>query len=59
MYTQAMDTMGKDADGAMKVIRSAEEMRLQERFDAHIDAGDFIGILAHRVHRLCVHRDLL
>ena len=42
MYTQAMDTMGKDADGAMKVIRSAEEMRLQEHFDAHIDAGDFI-----------------
>ena len=42
MYTQAMDTMGKDADGAKKVIRSAEEMRLQERFDVHIDAGDFI-----------------
>ena len=42
MYTQAMDTMGKDADEAMKVIRSAEEMRLQEQFDAHIDAGDFI-----------------
>ena len=42
MYTQAMDTMGKDADGSKKVIRSAEEMQLQERFDAHIDAGDFI-----------------
>jgi ring-1,2-phenylacetyl-CoA epoxidase subunit PaaA len=42
MYTQAMDTMGKEANGGNKVIRSAEEMRLQEQFDAHIDAGDFI-----------------
>jgi len=44
MYTQAMDTMGKDAgDGKQKkAVRSAEEMRLEERFDAHIDAGDFI-----------------
>jgi ring-1,2-phenylacetyl-CoA epoxidase subunit PaaA len=44
MYTQAMDTMGKDAgnDGKKKAVRSAEEMRLEERFDAHIDAGDFI-----------------
>ncbi|SDI96133.1 1,2-phenylacetyl-CoA epoxidase subunit PaaA [Variovorax sp. OV700] len=44
MYTQAMDTVGKDAgeDGKKKAVRSAEEMRLEERFDAHIDAGDFI-----------------
>lgn len=42
MYTQAMDTMGKDAEGGRKVIRSAEEMLLEQRFDAHIDAGDFI-----------------
>lgn len=43
MYTQAMDTMGKDAgDGKQKAVRSAEEMRLKERFDAHIDAGEFI-----------------
>lgn len=44
MYTQAMDTMGKDAgdDGKKKAVRSADEMRLEERFDAHIDAGDFI-----------------
>ncbi len=41
MYTQAMDTMGKDATQA-PVPRSAEEARLQERFDARIDAGDFI-----------------
>src|SRR3954454_14469068 len=40
MYTQAMDTMGKDE--APKALRSAEEMQLQERFDARIDAGDFI-----------------
>jgi len=40
MYTQAMDTMGKDE--AAKTVRSAEEMQLQERFDARIDAGDFI-----------------
>jgi len=40
MYTQAMDTMKPDA--AQKPVRSAEEMQLQERFDARIDAGDFI-----------------
>lgn len=43
MYTQAMDTMGQDAgDGRQKPLRSAEEMRLEERFDARIDAGAFI-----------------
>ena len=41
MYTQAMDTMGKDPDGK-KAVRSAEEMQLEQRFDARIDAGDFI-----------------
>src|SRR4030095_11882651 len=41
MYTQAMDTMGKDKDGP-KAVRSAEEMRLEERFDERIDAGGFI-----------------
>ncbi|WP_395686148.1 phenylacetate-CoA oxygenase subunit PaaA [Caenimonas koreensis] len=41
MYTQAMDTMGKD-EGAAKAVRSAEEMKLQERFDARIDNGEFI-----------------
>jgi ring-1,2-phenylacetyl-CoA epoxidase subunit PaaA len=40
MYTQAMDTMGKDE--APKAVRSAEEMQLEERFEARIDAGDFI-----------------
>ena len=42
MYTQAMDTMGKEAGDGKKPVRSAEEMQLQERFDARIDAGDFI-----------------
>ena len=43
MYTQAMDTMGKDEGGNKPAaVRSAEEMQLQERFDARIDAGEFI-----------------
>ena len=41
MYTQAMDTMGKDG-GDAKTLRSAEEMQRQEQFDARIDAGEFI-----------------
>ena len=42
MYTQAMDTMGKDCDDAPRAARSAEEAVLQARFDERIDAGDFI-----------------
>ena len=42
MYTQAMDTMGKDRDDAPKPVRSAEEAAQQARFDERIDAGDFI-----------------
>ena len=42
MYTQAMDTMGKDAGDGAKPVRSAQEMRLQQRFDERIDAGEFI-----------------
>ena len=43
MYTQAMDTMAREG-GAKKLekVLSADEQRLQERFDARIDAGDFI-----------------
>ena len=41
MYTQAMDTMGKDGSDA-KTLRSAEEMQRQEAFDVRIDAGEFI-----------------
>jgi ring-1,2-phenylacetyl-CoA epoxidase subunit PaaA len=43
MYTQAMDTLAREAgDAGLKPVRSAEDMRLEERFDARIDAGDFI-----------------
>ncbi|HWI81403.1 1,2-phenylacetyl-CoA epoxidase subunit PaaA, partial [Ramlibacter sp.] len=41
MYTQAMDTMGKDA-AARKPVRSAEEARLEEGFEARIADGDFV-----------------
>jgi ring-1,2-phenylacetyl-CoA epoxidase subunit PaaA len=44
MYTQAMDLIGKEAEGKKPVqaVRSPEEIQLQERFDARIDAGEFI-----------------
>ncbi len=42
MYTQAMDVMGKEAPSAAPALRSAQELQLQERFDARIDAGEFI-----------------
>ena len=32
MYTQAMDTIPREPDGP-KAVRSAEELKLQERFD--------------------------
>ena len=41
MYTQAMDTMGRDASDGPKVVRSAEEMQLEDQFEARIDAGDY------------------
>ena len=34
MYTQAMDTMGKDY--GRKPVRSADELALEERFEARI-----------------------
>ena len=42
MYTQAMDTMGKAPADAAPALRSAQELALLARFDARIDAGDFI-----------------
>ena len=42
MYTQAMDTMGKEDGDAPKPLRSADELAHQERFEARIDAGEFI-----------------
>jgi ring-1,2-phenylacetyl-CoA epoxidase subunit PaaA len=41
MYTQAMDTMGKDPD-ARKAVRPAEDLVQEERFEARIAAGEFI-----------------
>ena len=35
MYTQAMDTPdGHDSGGAKKAVRSADELALEQRFDA-------------------------
>ena len=42
MYTQAMDSMAKEASYRRKPLCSAEEMAQEERFEARIDAGDFI-----------------
>ena len=42
MYTQAMDTQAREAPEAGKTLRSAEELQRQVRFDARIDAGEFI-----------------
>jgi ring-1,2-phenylacetyl-CoA epoxidase subunit PaaA len=46
MYTQSMDTLSpeeKQLETASKAkLRSADELQSQERFDARIDAGDFI-----------------
>ncbi len=41
MYTQAMDTMGNEARASAKPM-DAQQAQLQARFDAKIDAGDFI-----------------
>ncbi|NML42902.1 1,2-phenylacetyl-CoA epoxidase subunit A [Ramlibacter sp. G-1-2-2] len=41
MYTQAMDTQGKDGD-ARKAVRSAEDLQMEERFEARIAEGEFI-----------------
>lgn len=40
MYTQAMDTQGKE-DGR-KPLRAAEDLQLEERFEARIAEGEFI-----------------
>jgi len=41
MYTQAMDSQPKE-ERERKTVRSVEEIELERRFDAKIDAGDFI-----------------
>ncbi len=42
MYTQAMDLMAKEGAPSARPLRSAEELKLEERFDARIDDGGFI-----------------
>jgi ring-1,2-phenylacetyl-CoA epoxidase subunit PaaA len=42
MYTQAMDTMGKDGASKPKPVRSAEEMAREDAFEARIANGEFI-----------------
>jgi ring-1,2-phenylacetyl-CoA epoxidase subunit PaaA len=43
MYTQSMDTLNKaEAAELKKPVRSAEDVAREERFEARIDAGDFI-----------------
>ncbi|HEX7890084.1 MAG TPA: 1,2-phenylacetyl-CoA epoxidase subunit PaaA [Ramlibacter sp.] len=41
MYTQAMDTQGKDAEGR-KPVRSAEDLQREDAFEARIASGEFI-----------------
>ena len=42
MYTQAMDTMAREPDDGKKALRSADDLQREERFEARIDAGEFI-----------------
>ncbi len=41
MYTQAMDTAGKDGE-ARKPVRSADDLAREDRFEARIAAGEFV-----------------
>jgi ring-1,2-phenylacetyl-CoA epoxidase subunit PaaA len=41
MYTQAMDTMGQDG-APRKPLRSADDVRLEEQFEARIADGEFV-----------------
>ena len=41
MYTQAMDQQPRE-ERERKAVRSVQEVELERRFDAKIDAGDFI-----------------
>jgi ring-1,2-phenylacetyl-CoA epoxidase subunit PaaA len=42
MYTQAMDTVAREGASKLERVLSADQQVLQDRFDARIDAGDFI-----------------
>ncbi len=42
MYTQAMDTMAREAKGTAQAVKSPEDQRREAAFEARIDAGEFI-----------------
>src|SRR5450830_2029562 len=42
MYTQAMDTMAREPGDGPKAVRSAEEAVAEDRFEAALDADEFI-----------------
>ncbi len=42
MYTQAMDTMAREAKGQVQAVKSPEEQAREAAFEARIDAGEFI-----------------
>ncbi len=42
MYTQAMDTMAREAKGQVQAVKTPEELAREAAFEARIDAGEFI-----------------
>jgi ring-1,2-phenylacetyl-CoA epoxidase subunit PaaA len=42
MYTQAMDTMAREAKSQVQPVKSADEQAREAAFEARIDAGEFI-----------------
>ena len=42
MYTQAMDTMAREAKGQVQAVKSAEEQAREAAFEARIAAGEFV-----------------
>lgn len=42
MYTQAMDTLAREAKPAVQAVKSPEELAREAAFEARIDAGEFI-----------------
>ena len=42
MYTQAMDTMAREAKGQVQAVKTPEEQAREAAFEARIDAGEFI-----------------
>ncbi len=42
MYTQAMDTMAREAKTQVQAVKSAEEQAREAAFEARIEAGEFI-----------------